>query len=390
MGAAMSSELIRLAQTSPAAGAIGDGCLVTTDSGATKSPSTSPRLEYIRCLLDKGHTALAIVLLQQVVADDPSNHEASSLLEVHLDKVASRPPVPVAQPAIGIGIIGWLAAELGHDSNINRATSAKVIDIPLLNYRSLSLPDLLVEKRSSFAGLQGGAAVRLPLTPGLRAIIHGQAGIRANFAEVSYLPHNYFLGAQLEHDIGRTTVAIGGSASQQWLAKYPLLERSAVRIQATTKPTVDYEVGIAADSAWNIYPQFDKLNTREHSIELRAAYRPFGLQIGAYWGEEASHGTIKDLDRTFDGLALGWRRPLTETWRLAVDASYGRSRYQQFSRLFANHRSDRYSELSLAMQIRLADNWSLTPRLTLERNDSSMALNGYRRTQYLVELRKDF
>lgn len=390
MGAAMSSELMRLAQSSPAAGVIGDGCPVATDADASKSPPTSPRLEYIRCLLDKGHTALAIVLLQQLVANDPSNHEASSLLEEHLNKVASGPTVPVAKPATGVGINGWLAVELGHDSNINRATSAKVIDIPLLNYRSLSLPDLLVEKRSSFAGLQGGAAVRLPLTPGLRAIIHGQASVRGNFAELSYLPHNYFFGAQLEHDIGSTTVGISASASQQWLAKYPLLERSAVRIQLATKPTDAYEVGIAVESARNIYPQFDKLSTSENSIELRAAYRPFGLQIGAYWGEEASRGTIKDLDRTFDGLAFGWRHPLTETWRLAVDASYGRSRYQQFSRLFANHRSDRHSELSLAMQIRLADSWSLTPRLTLERNDSSMALNGYRRTQYLVELRRDF
>lgn len=390
MGAAMSSELTRLAQASPAAGAIGDGCLVTTDSGANKLPSSSPRLEYIRCLLNKGHTALAIVLLQQLVADDPPNHEASSLLEQQLNKVASRPPVTPAQPAMSVAINGWLAAELGHDSNINRATSAKVIDIPLLNYRSLSLPDLLVEKRSSFVGLQGGAAVRLSLTPALRAIIHAQASLRANFAELSYLPHNYFLGAQLEHDVGSTTVGIGGTASQQWLAKYPLLERSAARIQVATKPTDGFEAGIAAESARNIYPQFDNLSTRENSIELRAAYRPFGLQIGAYWGEEASRGTIKDLDRTFDGLALGWRHPLTENWRLVVDASYGRSRYQQFSRLFANHRSDRHSDLSLALQIRLGDNWSLTPRLTLERNDSSMALNGYRRTQYLVELRKDY
>ena len=340
----------------------------------------------------RGQTALAILLLQQLLAADESNQDAALLLDEQLRKAAPLQSVNSRLPPQkeSLGITGWVAAELGHDSNINRATSATVIDIPLLNYRSLSLPDLMVERPSSFAGLNGAATVRLPITQTLRASLHGQASLRGNFSEIAYLPHNYLVAAQLDQDVGNTTVGIGGSLAQQWVAKFRLLERRAAKVQVATQPTTTFGLALSAEWASNTYPLFDNLGTRENIIELRGTYRPLNLQFGAYRGEEASRSTIKDLDRSFDGVSVGWRYPITDTWRLVIDASSGQSRYAQFSRLFATQRSDRQTDLSVALQIRLTDGWSVTPKMMIERNQSSMALNQYRRTQYLAELRKDF
>lgn len=367
-------------------------CPDTVAPSAGQLLSSPATLEAVRCLIERDQTALAILMLQQLLAADESNKDAALLLDEQLSKSAQ--PQPVSAPATSrsesTAITGWLAAELGHDSNINRATSAKVIDIPLLNYRSLSLPDLLVEQASSFAGLNGDVTIRMPITSTLRASLHGQASLRANFSEVAYLPHNYLVAAHLEQDVGDTTVALGGSLAQQWVAKFRLLERSAARVQVSTQPSKTVALALSVEWASNTYPLFDNLGTRENIVELRGTYRPFNLQFGAYWGEEASRSTIKDLDRTFDGLSIGWRYPITDNWRLAIDASAGQSRYGQFSRLFATQRSDRQTDLSFALQVRLTDGWSVTPKLMMERNNSSMALNQYRRTQYLAELRKDF
>lgn len=368
------------------------GCADAPRVNSDWSRSSADTLPFIRCLLEHGHTALAVLLLQQLLAADESNQAAAALLDEQLGKNA-KPDVAhaVDMPWGGSVLVsGWLAAEVGHDSNINRATSAKVIDIPLLNYRSLSLPELLVERPSSFAGLSGGLAAGIPLTPTLRASVQVQAGLRGNVSELAYAPHNYLVAAQLEQDIGSTSLGIGGSAVQQWVAKYRLLERNAIRVQATARVTETVGLALAAEWASNAYPQFQGVGTRENSIELRASYRPFNLHFGAYQGEETSRTAIKDLDRSFDGLSVGWRHPINESWRLAIDASSGRSRYKQFSRLFATRRSDRLTELSLALQVRLGTGWSLTPKVMMERADSSVALNGYRRTQYLAELRKDF
>lgn len=367
-------------------------CPVPGNPAAQQASSSIIAMTYIRCLIERGHTALAIALLQQLLAAEESNQDAALLLAEQLGKAQ----VPQAKPessvpqATASPITGWLTAEVGHDSNINRATSARIIDIPLLNYRSLELPDLLVEKRSSFAGLQGGATARLPLTQTLAATVHAQAGLRANFAETSYLPHNYFAIVQLEYAFDPVVIGIGATVAQQWLARYRLLERRGLKAQATTKTFAGIAVSVSAESAQNTYPLFENLGTRENSVELRASYSPFGVHVGAYRGEEASSGAIKDLDRNFDGFSAGWRYPLSEQCRLAVDVSSGRSAYTQFSRLFGTRRNDRQRDASIALHIRLSDGWSITPRLTLEQNESSMTLNGYRRTQYLAELRKDF
>jgi hypothetical protein len=367
-------------------------CAEAPGLNSDRSRSSADTLSLIRCLLERGHTALAILLLQQLLAVDESNQTAAALLDEQLGKIA-KPDVAhaVDMPWGGpVLVSAWLAAEAGHDSNINRATSAKVIDIPLLNYRSLSLPELLVERPSSFAGLSGGVVAGVPITPTLRASFQVQAGLRGHVSELAYAPHNYLAAAQLEQDIGSSSLGIGGSAVQQWLAKYRLLERNAIRLQAATRATETVGLVLSAEWASNTYPQFQGVGTRENSIELRASYRPFNLHVAAYQGEEASRTAIKDLDRSFDGLSVGWRHPISESWRLAIDASSGRSRYKQFSRLFATRRSDRLMELSLALQIRLGTGWSLMPKVMMERADSSVALNGYRRTQYLAELRKDF
>jgi hypothetical protein len=386
----MANEVTMPSPSLTAAGTTTQGeCLLSAGQTSGQLLSAPDTLKAIRCFMDRGQTALGILLLQQLLAADELNKDAALLLEEQLGKATK--PSPAGSPTRGsVGATGWLAAELGHDSNINRATSATAIDIPLLNYRSLSLPELMVQRPSSFAGLSGGATVLIPITQTLRATVHGQAGLRGNFSELAYLPHNYLAVARFDQDVGSATIGIGGSMAQQWVAKFRLLERSATRIQVAIKPTADVGVALSAELARNIYPLFENLGTRENMIELRGTYQPLNLQFGAYRGAEASRNEIKDLDRTFDGISIGWRYPISESIRLAIDASSGRSRYGQFSRLFATQRSDHQTDLSLALQIRLADGWSAMPKLMAERNDSSMVLNQYRRTQYLVELRKDF
>ncbi len=346
-------------------------------------------MNHIICLIDRGDAALAVVLLQRFVAENPGDRDA----EMRLGKLlgdASGHPADAGRMTGPVRFDAWVASEFGHDSNINRAASAKMIEIPLLNYRSLSLPDLLVQRGSSFAGLLAGAEIRLPLSGSLKAELRAQAGVRGNFSEQSYLPHNYSGLARLEKNVGRSSVGIRVSVAQQWVAKYRLLERSGLRLHVSTPLTDVFDVSLSAEEAGNTYPMFENLRTRERSKEIRIGYAPLKLQFGVYWGDEDSSGPVKDLDRSFNGLSGGWRLPINETCRLAIDVSTGTSSYRQFSRLFATQRKDSQTEVVVAVQFRLGDGWSLAPRISVERNRSSMALNGYRRAQYLAELRKDF
>ena len=372
------------AQAASNAMRIADRCGTRSVAGAEPA-AASTRLEHIRCLLDSGQRALGILLLQQRVAEQPSDQEAAALLDAQLAGTDTVPPHP--QEA---AVTAWLAAELGHDSNVNRATSEKVIQIPLLNYRSLALPELLVEQRSGFAGLQAGAAISKPFGASWHATLQVQGGLRANSAATAYLPHNYALVARADHAWDAATLGAGVSVSQQWLAKYRLLERRSLRLQGGWRPTADITVAGSADWADNTYPMFENLRTRESSQEIRITHGPTNLHASAYVGDEAATGAIKDLDRSFSGAGVGWRRQVTDNSVFTVDLASGSSRYRQVSPLFVARRTDQQTELALALHVRFGQGWTATPKVVLEHNDSNLVLNGYRRSQYLVEVRKDF
>lgn len=361
-----------------------DVCRQDPSFGA-EMPGAASRLERVRCLLERGERAMGILLLQQMVAQMPANREAATLLD---EQMAGAVTLPV--PPDEMKFNAWVASEVGHDSNINRASSAKVIQIPLLNYRSLSLPDLMVERSSSFVGAQAGASLRMPFGASWQGALLAQGSVRANVAEASYLPHNYALVARLERKLESVTLGVGVSTAQQWVAKYRMLGRLSYHLHAAWRPRQDVVVSGTAEWADNVYPMFESLQTRESSQEIRVAHGPSGLHVSAYRGEEAAPGTIKDLDRSFSGIGIGWRFPVAANSLFAIDITSGNSRYKQFSRLFAAQRTDRQADITLALHKRFGDTWTVSPRIVLERNDSSLALNGYRRAQYFVDVRRDF
>ncbi len=362
-------------------------CSHPVESGES-GPRPVARLAEIQCLINQGHRALGIVLAQQLSAEEPNNSEVIKLLDEQL--VTSGKGTTAATSPNNSVLSGWAAAEVGHDSNINRATSEKAISIPLLNYRSLELPELLTERKSSFLGLQAAATASVPVTESMRASLNLHGSARANIAETAYLPHSYAVQGKVEQSWSRIKVGIGTFAVQQWVAKYRLLERRGVQLDGNTTLGSSFAAGIASGWASNVYPMFGNLKTKESSTELHAGYSPLSLQFSFFGGDERSTGAVKDLDRAFGGFNVAWRHQFGERVALSIDTSSGWSRYDQFSQLFATRRKDRQIDLTIAVRVRLSKDWSVTPKLVLERNDSSMALNTYRRTQYLAELRRDF
>lgn len=342
-------------------------------------------LATLRCLARSGRAALAAILLQRRVAENPADAEAAELLaELAARHAVATAPTPVRQTR------AWWAAEAGVDSNINRATPARVIDIPLLNYRSLTLPDLLVQQSSTFIGASGGAVTAWQPAPDLRLILAGAARSRVNAAQTSYLPHDYGIYARVEQEHGGSTRSLAASAAQQWLAGYRLIERTALRGALSRRFDEAWQGGLAIELARNAYPWFDGLRSDESTLELSAGIRPLNLRITANVGEERSRTAVKDLDRRYETVMLAWRKALDATLTLKLDAAVNRSHYRQFSRLFNTDRRDTRADIELAVTLELDRDWSLTPALQWESSRSTIALNDYRRSQYRVELRREF
>ena len=107
-------------------------------------------------------------------------------------------------------------------------------------------------------------------------------------------------------------------------------------------------------------------------------------------GRERSIDARRFLDRDYAGIALGWSVRATEERTIELAFEETHSTYVEYSQLFLGHRRDRLRELRTALPFRLAAGWSLTPQAIYQENRSNVVLASFRRSQLLVELRREY
>lgn len=368
----------------------------------TRSAAADWRAEVCG-LVRAGRGAAAVLLLQRRLAVYPADAAARTLLEALLAELGAG---PAAREVPGnAGLIGrpwwqrslamaqsaaWLAAEAGHDSNINSATGLSIIDLPLLNYRSLVLSPLLVRQGSAFLGLAGGVAAARPLAPALSVHAAVQASARYNAEEAAYLPQSYQARLGARGGFGRLTLEAAAGFEQRRVGKYRLVDRSEAGLTLRLDVSPEVRLGLAATGASQAYPLFNGLRTRSQITAVTARHLPSGLGLAAMALRERSLDGPRDLDRDASGVTLEWNRTVRGAGNLQVQWTATRSVYLEPSVLFATQRLDKSTLLSIAYAHRLAGAWTLTPRLVLEENASTIPLLAFRRRQVMVELRRDW
>lgn len=284
----------------------------------------------------------------------------------------------------------WQAFELGHDSNINSGTANDVVDIPLLNYRSLTLDRALVGTPSYFAGVRTGVVERYPLGPQWSLRAGGMAALRYNEAEYVYLPHSYEGEVVLERYAGLWRFALGASGTQRWVAGYQALARNSFNAELARVLAGRLLASLFVERSRNRYPLFEDTETDEDYARVTLSHAPSGLQGSLHFGRERASGKIKDLDRDFFGVSAAWVIPAGARGRLRLAFSAFQADYRQSSPLFLTTREDQNLELSAAYEYPLGRHWTVTPRVVHEKNRSNLDLTRYERTQCLVEARRIF
>lgn len=347
--------------------------------------------------------ASEIISLQQQLANNPEDTAAQDRLKALLAQIGAtgaaqdlpsgallrertwwRDLLPSLQRS------AWVAIELGHDSNINSGTADEVVNVPLLNYRSLSLDPLFVQTDSPFVGVRFGALARFPLGAFWALRAGGMAAMRLNSAQYVYFPHSYEGRLGLERDFGLWRVEAGVSGNQRWLAIFQATGRRSVYAQATRLFEYGLTGQVYAEHSRNHYPQFLEAETGEDAITLTMAHSGTGLRGTITNGKEKAIGVTKSLDRNYSGYTISWVKEAFAGARISLSLSGNQVKYDETSPLFLTARRDRMREYSIAYEHRLADNWTITPRYVREENRSSVSLMRYDRTQWMIEARKEF
>ncbi len=384
-----------------------------------------PEFDYLLGLaaLDTGNYTEAIFALERVVLVKPDHTQArAELARAHFlagerdaakkefDEATRQSPPPEVQstidrylaaleqrrPTAKTDVRGFLSLTLGHDSNVNAATSDTTIAIP--GFTGLwDLDPSGVEQQDTFAELSGGVSVTHPLSDRVAAIgalrlrnrinddagafettsLNGHVGLRWQKDK----KNTFTAGVQAErfnvgHDRYRDTRGLVG----QWRHAPDKLQQFSIYTQLTrldidTSPRRDAERRILGAG---------------YSRAFDGRFSPVGF-VGAYGGKHDNRRTGAD-DVAYDvyGLRAGGQLEFTQKWKGFAAASTERRNYDGADSVFGLVRNDRQYNISVGATYTPARNWGITPQVAYTRNKSNIVINDYDRTIVSVSLRRDF
>ena len=368
-----------------------------------------PDFDYALALaaIDSGQPGEGILALQRVLAVQPENAPARAELarayamtgdidtaKSQFDTVLQDPslPDPVRQRFTGIvrqydtqirgggsDVSGFLDISGGHDSNINSATEATSIVIPLfaglgpgtLSGSARAMSDEFVDAQ---AGISAVTAV------GRQDRVFGSVlgGWRDNVDSRAFDQQSLTATAGYAHSFAsRDVLSFSLQAQQFWLGRKSYRQGYGAIAQYT------HLTGGNALSVSAQYYRFDYDRDRlrdadRYAAALSYATRNWVLSVNA--GKEQTRRAAGDANSNFfAGANFGFEAPLGERLALVGGLAFDLRRHDKADVLFLAKRSDERADASIGLKILVLKNLYLRPRVTYTRNWSNIALYDFDR-----------
>lgn len=354
-------------------------------------PDHAPaRAEIARAYFLMGENKVARAEFQNVKGSRPPA-EVAAAVDRFLDALDAR------ERSRHTGITGYVELGIGHDSNVNAATTSSSFAIPAFGGALFTLAPAAQKQDDSFWALGAGASGRYGINDRLGII--GSASIEQ----------------KLNHDLYQfNTGAINGSvglsyrqAGSEWVAALQAQEFRVEndRFRNAAGGVVQYRNNLSPNDQVSVYAQYSQL--RYPAASIRDADRTvFGgawahayqgragspvTYAGAYIGKEDPIGAnVPHFGHDLWGARLGGQIGVTEKWTLTASANYEDRKYGGPDPLFLVERHDKELQLRAAGIYAFDKNWSVSPAISFTNVKSNVIINDYDRTMISVTGRYDF
>ena len=299
----------------------------------------------------------------------------------------------------------YVSVGLGYDSNVNSATTESQIAVPALGGLIFNLTGESVETHSAIWDLAAGVRITAP--------INLDKGI-SFFSNISL---NHRLA--LEEANFSTTVG-NGQAGVNWKIdeknQFRLsADGNVVKVEGSSAFRSDREaIGSTAQWQYNrdeanqftAFGQFSLIRYPEQRVRdvnryaagvgwahafVDAKYRPvvFGSLFGGY-EDEKSESAGSHFSRTFIGVRGGGQITIHEGGSLFASLTYQYSDYKDDDPTFLKQREDDFIDAELGYRFQYDENWSLSPTVRFNNNDSNIITSDYDRFSFMITIRNDF
>lgn len=362
-----------------------DGAIVALRVAIKLKPDLlQARAELGRAHLLAGDYLAAHAVFQSVKDANPPP-EVSAAIDRYIDQMFNT--AQTQRPRFR----GSMSAGIGHDSNVNSATSAQQIFLPILGGITAALDSAARARKDTFASLGAEVSAYTPLNAQTEVFGGAGANLKANSAaqEFDFLTGN--LNAGLRHTFGEKEAnQVSLSASFDAISQDHRRVRDSVGVNGEFRRIVHplAEVSVYGQISTLNYPREGFRDADRKLLGVALIPAAFGKRLtylppvlAAYTGSEKPKASGLDhLGHDFTGLRTTAFYMLDSRIALLAGLSYEKRGYGAPDPLFQITRKDRQIDFSVGVFYSIDRSWSLAPSLIHTENQSSLEVFRYRRT----------
>jgi outer membrane protein len=294
------------------------------------------------------------------------------------------------------GVTGFLEATLGHDSNVNSATSSTQFAIPALGGNIFSLTPGSEEQDDTFLNLAGGISGRYGINDTVGLIGNASFDQRRNSNEDRF-------------DTGSVN-ASGGvsirSGGDEFVAALQAQQFSvdSNRFRNAAGVVGQWRRNIASNDQVSAYVQRTRLTyptqtarNADRTVIGGAWAHSYGganapvVFAGLYAGkEDTRQDGAPQFGHDLAGVRGGGQWALSDKWLGHFTASYEARRYGGPDPLFLVDRHDKELQARLGATYSMTRHWSFTPAIAYTNNKSNIVIYDYDRWIASITARYDF
>lgn len=384
------------------------------------SQAADPDYNYALGLaaVDTGHVTEAIQAFQRVLAIKPDQAQARAELarayalsgdidtaRREFDTVSGDPtiPDPVRQRfntlvkgidhtlKPGGSVTGYLEASGGYDSNVNAATTATQIVIPVFSFLGpATLSSNARKQGDGFGAIEGGASAEYGFN-------------RQSRVFASILGSGRFNGAQtdLNQALGTATIGYAHTAANRDVASISLQTQQFFlggdHYRAATGVVAQYTHLLSGGRALSAQAQFFEINyptdrlRNARRLGLGVNYVTRNIYVGVQGGHEQTRdATADNLSNSYGGVRIAFEQSVTSGLAVFGAVAFEARRYDAPDPLFLMNRHDNQYDASAGLRFRLTPHVTVNPQVSYTRNDSNIGIDTYDRVTASAALRFEF
>lgn len=289
---------------------------------------------------------------------------------------------------------GYIEAQIGYDTNVNVGPNRSSVVIPGISQTPAILSADSRANKDAFGQLGAGINGRLPLSGSL-ALLGGLSGAQRLNQDVSQFDMgNYDVNAGVVFTAGKNVFTVMG--------QFGSVSIDNARYRTAAGVTGQWQHNLDARNQVSGFLQYSNLHYIVQTI--RDADRWVGGAAYAHLWRDGVVGfgslyLVREKPQEsgvdfigFDGVGarLGARGSVTDKTTLFGGFSYEHRRYSAVDPAFLDERRDNQYGLVLGATYAFAKDWTLTPQISLTRNESNTALNEYHREMAWLAVRREF